>query len=463
MSQYPYSQSGQNSLNTRARAAQILEQVLPLNRQNLQLRSLSDLMPKVAEEDKDKGLLQEICFGVCRWYNRLDKLAAPLIRQPFKSKDANLHALLLIGLYQMFYLRIPDHAAISETVEACRQLDKDWAVKVLNGMLRNAQRDKAKLETSLPDNTPIQTAHPKWFVDAVEAAWPEQAKAIFKANNEPGPMCLRVNRLRISRDDYLAQLKTHNISARIGPWADSALYLDKPIDVDELPGFRDGLVSVQDEAAQLSAFLLNPQPGERILDACAAPGGKTCHLLEQQPELSEVVALDMDGQRLQRVQENLDRLQLQATLTHASLEQYAQDHPGACFDRILLDAPCSATGVIRRHPDIKWLRKRSDIGKLAGTQQHLLEVAFSLLKPGGTLLYATCSILPQENSRVLHHFLKHQRLAREQSISSEGTTTEWGVTCDCGRQLFPTINGNDGFYYGLIQHENTQHDDTQAH
>nr|WP_199767898.1 16S rRNA (cytosine(967)-C(5))-methyltransferase RsmB [Ketobacter alkanivorans] len=457
MSQRPYSQPDPSSLNTRARAAQILEQVLPLNRQNLQLRSLSDLMPKVAEEDKDKGLLQEICFGVCRWYIRLDKLAAPLIRQPFKPKDADLHALLLIGLYQMFYLRIPDHAAISQTVEACRQLNKDWAVKVINGMLRRAQRDKALLETSLPDSSSIQTAHPKWLMDAVTAAWPEQANAIFKANNEPGPMCLRVNCLHNSRDDYMARLKERGIGARIGQLAASALYLEKPCDVDELPGFREGWVSVQDEAAQLSAFLLDPQPGERILDTCAAPGGKTCHLLEQQPALAEVVALDMDGQRLQRVQENLDRLHLNANLVHASLEQYAQDHPQSRFDRILLDAPCSATGVIRRHPDIKWLRKRSDIGKLADTQQHLLQIAFSLLKPGGTLLYATCSILPQENSRVVHQFLQHQRHAKAQTIAAE-----WGIGHDCGRQLFPTINGHDGFYYCAIKQKPVQHDDTQA-
>ena len=436
-----------NILNTRARAALLLEQVLPLNRQNHLPHSLSELLPQVPAEEKDQGLLQELCFGVCRWYNRLDKLAAPLIRQPFKPRDADLHALLLVGLYQMFYLRIPDHAAISETVEACRQLEKDWAVKVINGMLRTAQRDKAMLESSLPDSTPIQTAHPKWLVDTLEAAWPEQAKSILNANNEPGPMCLRVNQKLGSRQQYLAQLKQSSIAACAGEWADTAVYLEKPRDVTELPGFLEGRVSVQDEAAQLSAFLLDPQPGERILDACAAPGGKTGHLLEQQPELAEVVALDMDAQRLGRVQENLDRLQLSATLCHSSLEQYAHAHPGEQFDRILLDAPCSATGVIRRHPDIKWLRKRPDIGKLADTQLRLLQIAFSLLKPGGTLLYATCSILPQENSRVINQFLKHQPKATESHIDAA-----WGVAAESGRQLFPTRQGHDGFYYARIIH-----------
>jgi len=439
-------------LNTRARAAQLLAQVLPLNRQTLQLRSLSELMPTVAAEEKDQGLLQELCFGVCRWYTRLDKLAAPLIRQPFKPRDAELHALLLVGLYQMFYLRIPDHAAIAETVEACRQLQQDWAVKVINGMLRSAQRDKAMLEASLPDNLLIQTAHPKWLVESLQAAWPQQAAAILKANNEPGPLCLRVNLLRGSRQAYLARLAERNISARAGQWADSAIYLERPRDVLDLPGFAEGDVSVQDEAAQLSACLLDPQPGERILDACAAPGGKTCHLLERQPQLAELVALDPDARRLQRVQDNLDRLQLKATLIHSSLEDYvatlenqvASDQTGA-FDRILLDAPCSATGVIRRHPDIKWLRKRADIGKLAETQAQLLRLAFDLLKPGGILVYATCSVLPQENSRLVKNFLKQQPLAQLLEIDAQ-----WGLVTECGRQLLPQINGHDGFYYAKL-------------
>lgn len=432
--------------NARAIAAEVLAQVLPLTRQHSQPKSLSELLPQLSEAEKDQGLVQELCFGVCRWFTRLDKLAAPLIRQPFKDHDADLHALLLVGLYQMFYLRIPDHAAIAETVEACRQLKKEWAVKVINGMLRSAQREKQNLEAQLPDSLAIQTAHPQWLIDAVAAAWPEQVKAILTANNQPGPMCLRVNRLRCSRDDYLRLLKAANIAARAGEWADSAIYLEQAVNVQQLPNFADGWVSVQDEAAQLSAVLLNPQAGERVLDACAAPGGKTCHLLELQPDLSELVALDADAQRLTRVEQNLQRLQLQASVVHSTLEDYATHFEGEKFDRILLDAPCSATGVIRRHPDIKWLRKRSDIGKLAATQLRLLEMAFALLKPGGTLLYATCSVLPQENARVVHAFLKQQKNAVEELILAP-----WGQTADCGRQLFPQANGHDGFFYARVK------------
>lgn len=432
--------------NARAIAATLLAQVLPLDRRNTSPKSLSELLPQLSEQERDQGLVQELCFGVCRWFTRLDKLATPLMRQPFKDRDADLHALLLIGLYQMFYLRIPDHAAIAETVEAARQLKKEWAVKVINGMLRNAQREKAHLEQQLPASIAIQSAHPQWLVDALAAAWPEQLQAILKANNAQGPMCLRVNRLRCGRDDYLRLLKQAGIEARAGSLCASSVYLEQAVPVAQLPHFADGWVSVQDEAAQLSAFLLNPQPGERVLDACAAPGGKTCHLLEQQPELAELVALDADAQRLQRVEQNLNRLQLSATVVHATLEDYASHYQGEKFDRILLDAPCSATGVIRRHPDIKWLRKRSDLGKLAATQQRLLEMAFALLKPGGTLLYATCSVLPQENSRVVKAFLKQQKQAVEELILAP-----WGEAADPGRQLFPQPQGHDGFYYARLK------------
>lgn len=437
------------SLNSRAQAAAILVHVLPFGRQNASLRSLSDILPKQVMHHEDASLVKELCFGVCRWYSRLDKLSSPLVKQPFKTKDIELHALLLIGLYQMLYLRIPDHAAISETVEACRQLNKTWAVNVINGMLRTAQRSKTTLLQDLPDNHTITHAHPKWLVDALSAAWPEQVEGILKANNIPGALCLRVNLSKIKRDAYLRLLKEANITSHAGTMTDSAVYLEKATDVTELPGFSDGLVSVQDEAAQLSAILLDPQAGERILDACAAPGGKTGHILELQPNLKLLIALDADENRLKRVAENLNRLQLSAEMQHSSLEDLAELHQGPKFDRILLDAPCSATGVIRRHPDIKWLRKRSDISRLANTQLKLLECAFSLLKPGGTLLYATCSILPQENSRTIHQFLKQQPQAIETPISLiQGTQNKVGL------QLFPTVNNHDGFYYAQLNRLN---------
>ena len=435
------------SFNARAQAALALIQVLPFQRQGIALRSLSDVLPKAVEHHDDAALIKELCFGVCRWYSRLDKIAAPLIKRPFKDKDIELHALLLIGLYQMLYLRIPDHAAISETVEACRQLNKTWAVNVINGMLRRAQREKAELLANLPENPSLTHAHPKWLVDALQAAWPDQLNGILSANNQPGPLCLRVNLSRISRDEYLKTLQQVNLSAHIGQFAKTAVYLNKPVDVTQLPGFIEGLVSVQDEAAQYSTELLSPQPGERILDCCAAPGGKTGHILEYQPNLQQLIALDPDARRLQRVEDNLNRLNLHADLRHTDLQTFAEEYQGSTFDRILLDTPCSGTGVIRRHPDIKWLRKRGDISALANTQQILLACAASLLKPGGQLLYTTCSILPQENRRTVQLFLKQHT-----QFSAIPIPLGQGLSDDIGLQLLPETGQQDGFYYARLQH-----------
>ncbi len=442
--------ASKNTLNTRAVAARILIEVLPFNRPNYHGRSLSEVLPRLGADCDDRSLLQELCFGVCRWYTRLDKLSASLVKQPFKPKDADIHALLLIGLYQLYYLRIPDHAAISETVEAGRQLNKKWAVNVLNGMLRSGQRQKQTLTEQLPDSIAIQQAHPQWLVDTLGSAWPEQLSSLLQANNEPGPMCLRVNLQRQSRDDFLHQLKIANIEAAAGNLAPSAVYLNKPMPVDAIPTFADGGVSVQDEAAQLSAFFLAPQPGDRILDACAAPGGKTCHLLEHQPAIGHLIAIDQEASRLERVQENLQRLQLQAECICASLEDYIAAYNGPLFDRILLDAPCSSTGVIRRHPDIKWLRKRSDIAALATTQSQLLRQVYTLLKPGGVLLYATCSVLPQENERVISAFL-----GVEATATLDPLTAATNSSAKVGLQLLPKKSAHDGFYYARLHHNHS--------
>jgi len=392
----------------------------------------------------DKGLLQEICFGVCRWYNRLDKIAGMLIEKPFRKKDADLHALTLIGLYQLFYLRTPDHAAISETVNACRQLRKHWATGVINGMLRKAQREKASLQT-IPDETlAIQHAHPQWLITMLQSAWPNNYEGILSQNNQHPPMTLRVNSRKTSRDQYLKKLEEEQIRAKPCQYSDQGINLITPVPVSCLPGFEAGLFFVQDEAAQLAANLLDAQPGETILDACAAPGGKTTHILERQPEIKQLVALDESPARAEKIRENLQRLQLSAKIITHALEKPGW-WDGSRFDRILLDAPCSATGIIRRHPDIKWLRKHKDIITLAEKQFNLLTAAWTLLKPGGTLVYATCSVLPQENEQVILRFLEQEPDAHEQIIS-----VDWGVSTKAGRQLFPQSQGNDGFYYAKL-------------
>lgn len=445
------------TINSRAIAAKVLIQVLPLHKKATpQGRSLNDALPDMLAQygSEDKALIQALCFGVCRQLTWLDQIANQLVRQPFKLKDRDLQALLLLGLYQLYFMRIPDHAAISETVEAARQLKKTWAVKVINGMLRRAQRDKTTLTQHISTSLAVTYSHPQWLVDLLKSAWPESYEKILAANNEPAPMAVRVNRLKTNRAAYLEQLNAGQIPAQASELSADGIRLTQPVDVGDLPGFSDGYCSVQDEAAQLAAQLLDPQPGDVVLDACAAPGGKTTHLLEKQAGIEKLVAVDNDRKRLDRVAANLERLQLTAELVCRDLLAFCDAQttkPG--FDRILLDVPCSATGVIRRHPDIKWLRKRKDISALADTQLSLLKACWSLLKPGGVLLYATCSVLPQENERVINQFLKQSASAREEIIilGEPGDQKLQRTPTSVGRQLLPEIGGSDGFYYAKLR------------
>jgi 16S rRNA (cytosine967-C5)-methyltransferase len=259
-------------------------------------------------------------------------------------------------------------------------------------------------------------------------------------------MTLRVNTAKASRDHYLALLAEAAIGARPASFAATGIYLENPVAVDQLPGFADGWVSVQDEASQLCAPLLHPMPGHRVLDACCAPGGKTCHILETEPGLSELVALDIDAGRLDKVRQNLSRLNLSATITAADASDLGAWWDGRPFDRILLDAPCSATGVIRRHPDIKLLRTPADIDKLGEIQHKLLSTLWATLKPGGKLLYTTCSVLPEENDQVIATFLQNKGDCLPQPLS-----LVTGIATPYGHQLLPCPNGNDGFYYSLLQ------------
>lgn len=436
----------------RARAAQVLGQVLPLLDPQSKAaiaaggqRALSDVLPAAqnAIPEADRKLMQELCFGTCRWHSRLDKMLQSLLEHPIKARDTDIHALLLVGLYQLWYMRIAPHAAVSETAEAARVLNKPWAVGLVNGVLRAAMRTRDSLEAGLPDSIALRTAHPQWLVSLLTEAWPDDAAALLEANNLQAPLTLRVNRRRCTRDAYLTHLADAGIEAQACALSADGIRLARPALVPALPGYAEGWFSVQDEAAQLAATLLAPQAGERILDACAAPGGKTTHLLESAD--IDCVALDSDARRCERIHENLARLGLTADVQALSLEDYAAANPESRFDRILLDVPCSATGIIRRHPDIKWLRRKQDILTLAAQQRRLLEVAFGLLKPGGRLLYATCSVLPQENDRVIAEFLHSQDNAAPLALPA------WVPGNREGRcQLFPQVNGHDGFYYALL-------------
>jgi 16S rRNA (cytosine967-C5)-methyltransferase len=312
--------------------------------------------------------------------------------------------------------------------------------------LRNFQRQQQQIADKLSNRPEYATAHPLWLANRLKAAWPEQAEEILQSNNLQAPLCLRVNASRCSRDEYLQLLADADIGASATQYSDCGIWLDKPQEVTELPGFADGLVSVQDESAQLAASLLDVQPGHLVLDACCAPGGKTCHILESEPKLATLTAIDLEQSRLERCKENLQRLDLQANLIAADVGAIDQWWDNNSFDRILLDAPCSASGVIRRHPDIKLLRKDSDIENLSKIQAELLEKVWKTLRKGSMLIYATCSVLPQENDQVVAQFL-----ATHNDASTIKIEADWGIATDFGRQIFPSAKGGDGFYYSRLQ------------
>ncbi|MEQ6925136.1 16S rRNA (cytosine(967)-C(5))-methyltransferase RsmB [Pseudomonas mosselii] len=428
-------------MNPRLAAARALAAVLSGK------ASLNSSLPAQLDkvEERDRGLTQDLAFGTARWQPRLDLLAAQLLQKPFKAADADVQALLLVGLYQLFYTRIPAHAAIGETVGCVDKLKKPWAKGLLNAVLRRAQREGEELLASMERDPVVRTAHPRWLQKSLKAFWPEQWEAICAANNAHPPMILRINRRHHSRDAYLALLAEAGIQASACQYSRDGIVLAEACDVRGLPGFADGWVSVQDEAAQLSADLLELAPGQRVLDACCAPGGKTCHLLEAEPGLAHMVAIDLEAKRLARVRENLDRLKLDAELIACDARDTASWWDGKPFQRILLDAPCSATGVIRRHPDIKLTRQAEDIPALATLQGELLDALWPTLEVGGMLLYATCSSLPTENTEVIDAFLARTPGARELDLA-----TEAGLRQPHGRQLLAQEGGHDGFYYAKL-------------
>lgn len=415
-------------------------------------RSLSLVLPELLArcEPADRGLAQELVYGVLRWRFRLEALRAQLLRQPLKAKDRDIDALLLVGLYQLGYTAVAPHAAVHMTVEAVRATGKRWAVPLANAVLRGYQRRRAELDALADASDEGRWAHPRWLIERLRSDWPDDWQRVLTANNERPPLVLRVNVRRLDREAYGHALDAAGLAHAALQSAPQGLALATPVGVERLPGFQDGQVSVQDGAAQLAAVLLDTHPGMRVLDACAAPGGKTAHILELQPRLAELVALDNDAQRAGRIHENLARLRLDATVTVGDAGAPDDWWDRRPFDRILLDAPCSATGVIRRHPDIKSLRRASDLDALARSQARLLDALWPLLAPGGMLVYATCSVLRQENEEQIAAFL--QRCADAEEWWPD---VAWGTARRHGRQILPGDAdtdgvGMDGFYYACL-------------
>lgn len=412
-------------------------------------RSLTETLaqPVGAEAgDELPAFTRALAYGVLRYHGRLEKWLSTLMPRPLKARDRDIHVLLLLGLYQVAYGSKPQHVSVNETVALASLLGKEWARSLVNGVLRNFVRRRGELE-SLADASP-ETRHalPTWLWQALIQDYGDRADAIADALLTQAPMTLRINRRRISREQYLERLKEAGIAAVAHPGIEQAVTLQHPVDVKQLPGFEQGDCSVQDAAAQWCSSCLQLCPGQRVLDACAAPGGKTAACLEAEPGLAEVIALDADTGRQTRTRQTLERLGLTATVLSGDARQPDLWWSREPFDRILVDAPCSATGVIRRHPDIKVLRRRGDIDELARVQRSIIEALWPTLRPGGLLLYVTCSLLQTENDAVIDAVLKTLPDARigDLPLPDGALRTQHGI------QWLPRIDGHDGFYYALL-------------
>ena len=395
---------------------------------------------------RERSLARELAYGVCRFWFRLTGWRDALLQGPLKDKDQDLGILLNLGLYQLEYSRIPAHAAVAETVQlATSLLGKRWANALVNAVLRRFIREREQCLSASDRQVEQRLAHPQWLVGALREAWPENWQDILAANNAHAPMTLRVNTRLHSRAQAIEHLAAHAIIAQPSKWCGEAMVLREPRDVSALPGFADGLFSVQDEGAQLAAKLLDVRPGQRFLDACAAPGGKFAHVLETTPHIGHALALDRDALRSRRIEQTLNRLGLDGQVVTADACDVQQWWDGVPFDRILVDAPCSAIGVIRRHPDIKLHRDVTDIAALAHDQYALLSALWPLLGDNGRLLYVTCSVMPAENSAPVKRFLHAHPDAHSITIDAD-----WGVAASPGRQILPGEDGMDGFYYALL-------------
>lgn len=414
-------------------AARVLDAVL---RGRSLKAELAATLPKIGDV-RDRALLEAICFAALRQRARYDAALKAWMQRPLGAKDSELRALLLAGFAQLDEMKLPAHAALSATVEAVRALGRPHQAGMVNALLRRAQREGIPAADA-------SAAWPAWLKKKIEADWPQHAQQIFAASAQAAPLWQRVNRRKLSRDAYVEKLRETGLAFAIDEALPDAIRIDEPVAVADLPGFAAGEVSVQDASAQLVADALLPAPGSYVLDACAAPGGKTAHLLERDASL-RVLALDIDARRLARIDETLARVGVEATLQAADAADTAAWWDGEPFDAILLDAPCSATGVVRRQPDVLLHRRPEDIAALTALQARLLDALWPTLKPGGVLLYATCSILKDENERQLDSFL-----ARTPDACAEALDARFGHASGPGRQRLPGEEGRDGFFYARL-------------
>lgn len=395
-------------------------------------------------ESREAARLQELSFGTIRWSYRLDAIVSQLQRKPLRHKDTDVRVLLWQALYEILYMRTPDYAVVNSYAALTKRLRKHWAKALVNATLRGFLRCREEVIDRADAAPEARYSLPLWVYDRIVDDWENLAEGVCAAGNRKAPLVLRVNQRVKSRQQYVDLLRSAGLQATLPRLGQCSVEVSGAVKVQSLPGFEGGQFSVQDSAAQLAAELLLPVSGERVLDACAAPGGKTCHLLEMAPDIN-LLAIDNDPARLQRVKENIDRLGLQADLKCADSAAIDDWWDGCLFDAVLLDAPCSAVGVLRRHPDIRRLRRETDIPVLAARQGQLLKSLWQTVRPGGRLIYVTCSVLKQENEAIITAFLAETPTARERPIEAD-----WGFAGLHGRQILPGQHDSDGFYYAIL-------------
>lgn len=428
-----------NLQNPRLAALAALSEVLD------ERRSLADSEVLLQLRDgRDNALARHLAYGVLRWKSALEWLATELLSRPIKKRERDVQRLILMGLQQLWHDHTASHAAVNETAECARLLGKPWAVGLINAVLRRFQREQEQLLKKLGKHE-HRFAHPRWLLEEIKQDWPQLWQEIIQANNQQAPLWLRINRARGDETAIVKDLVSAGFEVGRHPFASDAISISPAANVSRIPGFDKGLLSVQDPAAQLARDLLRPKRGDRVLDACAAPGGKTAHLLETCPGI-ELTVLDRQESRVAQIHRTLERLQLHADVKSADAIDTHNWWDGVKFHKILLDAPCSATGVIRRHPEIKWLRSDEQVHKVLETQSALLSSLWPLLEPGGTLVYATCSILKRENSQQINRFLE-----QHSDAVAEFPAVEWGTPLSHGRQIMPGEAQMDGFFYAVLR------------
>jgi 16S rRNA (cytosine967-C5)-methyltransferase len=401
-------------------------------------------------DPKMHASVRSLSYGAVRGYFRHEAILAKLLSTPVRSLDFLVRALLSVALFEIEDKRTPEYAVVDAAVQTAKATDALRASGLINAVLRRYLRERQSIDAEVASRPVTRHAAPIWLADRLRADWPVRWTQLLAAGDSQAPMWLRVNSRLSNTQDYLRQLQDAGMPARIEERVPYAIVLETPCDVHALPGFASGMVSVQDLGAQCVAFPLALAAGQRVLDACAAPGGKTALMAEREPNLAKLLALDVDPNRLTRVRDNLSRASLAAEVIHADAAAPAQWWDGEAFDRILLDAPCSGLGVIRRHPDIRLRKSPAEIDKLPALQTKLLRATWPLLAPGGRLVYATCTVTRSENTDVLGEFLNTTPGASIIPVDAWEGWPGFGEADAFGRQILPGEAGADGFYYAAL-------------